>query len=62
MRKAVFTSGRGGGVFKIYDAPESPNEVECLRYVMNGNRNFAWVLIVYGLLLSLLLLLLLLLL
>ena len=27
-----------GGVFKIYEEPELPNEGECLRYIMNRRR------------------------
>ena len=40
--------------FKMYDAQESPNVGggrQCLRYVMNRNRNLIWVLVVCRLLL-----------
>ena len=29
---------KGGGVFKIYEEPELPNEGACARYIMNGRR------------------------
>ena len=29
---------KGGGVFKIYEEPELPNEGACVRYKMNRRR------------------------
>ena len=29
---------KGGGVFKIYEERELPNEGKCLRYIMNRRR------------------------
>ena len=38
MMMMMMSCPRSGGVFKIYDEPESPNEGPCLRYRMSRNR------------------------